>query len=152
MLIATHGTTVVSTCRTMTLLHGPTATLATTVAAAAAITNLLNSSIQAMRPRDTQCGPRPTAVALLLLILQTQDTPAQLDHRVLKWHLFSYFLESLCCTLAGYIPWRAIPKYHLLLLCFALMFAFAFLRSSCSFQGVFSERKACGVRLREHQT
>jgi hypothetical protein len=120
MLTATHGTTVVSTCRTMTPLHGRPAILAQTAAAAAAvatITNFLRSSIQAMPPQDIQCGPQPTAVALQLPILQPQDTPDPLAHRVLKWH-FSYFLDSLCCTLAGYIPWRAnTPKYQLF--CFA---------------------------------
>jgi len=102
MQIVIHGTTVVSTCRTMTLLHGLPPAILGMAAVAAANTSSHNSRIQAMQPQDTQCGPRPTAVVRPLLILQTQDTQAQLAHRVLKCYYFPPFLESLCSTLAGY--------------------------------------------------
>merc|ERR1711977_583193 len=78
--------------------------------AAMAATNLslLNFRIRVMQPHDTPCELRPTVVVLPLPILP-QDTQAQLGHRVLKM-ISLHFLESLCSTLAGYIPWRAIPR------------------------------------------
>lgn len=87
----------------MTPPHGRHAILE--MAAVAAVTiSLPNFSIQAMRPQDTQCEPRPIVVVPQLLILPTQDTPAQLAPRVLKWHFFpSNFLEYLIVQYIGWI-------------------------------------------------
>jgi len=88
-----------------------------------------------MRPPQTHnAGLLPTGGSPLhFQFYKTQDTPAQSDHRVLKWP--SSFLFP---RLAGAVHWLDIypgaryPNTTCSCFCFAfaLMFAFCFLRSS----------------------
>jgi hypothetical protein len=61
---------------------------------------------------------------------------------------YDYFLESLCSTLAGYIPWRAIPQIPsrafsslaVLLFGFCFFTLHAFLRNACSLRVISREK------------
>ena len=158
MLTAIHGTTVASIWQTMRGRLGRLVTiLAAAVTAAMAATNLslLNFRIRVMQPHDTPCELRPTVVVLPLPILP-QDTQAQLGHRVLKM-ISLHFLESLCSTLAGYIPWRAIPRIPrdfpantLISALFLFRFVIQFLRAQrCVFRA--GEKHAASSRVEIHK-
>jgi len=148
MRTATHGTTVVSTYRKMTLPHGQIDILAT-AAGAVTITSPHKFHIQAMWPRGIQCVPQPIAAALQHLILQTQDTQVRLAHRVLKWFISPFSLHQCAIHWLDNIPRSAIPKYHYFdLFHFCLVDDFPRIALFC-LRCVASERKVCGVKTFE---